>query len=210
MLLALRGCRVLEQNRYIGRKVGNYRLVEKIGSGGFGSVFRAEHILIDRLVAVKLLLNVHFDTELDRDSFIKEARVLEKLKHPNILHLLDVGIEDELLYIITEFATGGSLEELLQRQPSRILPLQETLVILSQIGDAIRYAHEQNVVHRDIKPSNILFDAQHQVLLADFGIATILTENNLKHTINIVGSPPYMAPELVDGDISDVSDQYAV
>ncbi len=206
----LKGCSVKDHNGYIGRKIGNYRLVEKVGSGGFGSVYRAEHVLIERIVAIKLLLQVHFYSEVDRDSFIKEARVLETLKHPHILHLLDVGIEEELLYLITDFAAGGSLEGYLQRQPSRTLPLATALPILSQIGEAIHYAHEQNIVHRDLKPGNVLFDAQHQVLLADFGIATFITERNLKHTSTIVGSPPYMAPELFDGDIRKECDQYAL
>ena len=199
-----------DHNGYVGRQIGNYRLVEKVGSGGFGSVYRAEHVLIERSVAIKLLLQVHFHSEVDRDSFIKEARVLESLKHPHILHLLDVGIEQELLYIITDFAAGGSLEGYVQRQPSRTLPLTTALQILSQIGEAIQYAHEENIVHRDLKPGNILFDAHQQVLLADFGIATFITERNLKHTVTIIGSPPYMAPELFDGDIRKECDQYAL
>lgn len=206
----LKGCSVQDHNGYVGRQIGNYRLVEKVGSGGFGSVYRAEHVLIERSVAIKLLLQVHFHSEVDRDSFIKEARVLESLKHPHILHLLDVGIEQELLYIITDFAAGGSLEGYVQRQPSRTLPLTTALPILSQIGEAIQYAHEENIVHRDLKPGNILFDAHQQVLLADFGIATFITERNLKHTVTIIGSPPYMAPELFDGDIRKECDQYAL
>ena len=206
----LKGSSVNDHNGYVGRQIGNYRLVKEVGSGGFGNVYRAEHVLIDRVVAVKLLLKVRFSSEVELESFIKEARVLETLKHPYILHLLDVGIEEELLYIITDFAAGGSLEGYVQHQPSRALPLATALPILSQTGEAIQFAHEQNIVHRDLKPGNILFNAHNQVLLADFGIATFITERNLKHTTNIVGSPPYMAPELFDGDIRKECDQYAL
>src|SRR6266568_1323098 len=198
------------KNGLIGRQIGSYKLVEKIGKGGYGSVYRAEHsILTNRVVAIKLLQEVLFNSDQERDRF-KEAIVLEALQHPNILHLIDVGVDENLLYLITEYAAGGSLWDRLQHQFPQPLPLTGALDILSQIGQAVQYAHQKHIIHRDLKPQNILFDAQDKVLLADFGIATILADTPVKNTAHIVGTPAYMAPEQFKGQNSAKSDQYAL
>ncbi|HYT35783.1 MAG TPA: protein kinase [Ktedonobacteraceae bacterium] len=199
-----------DKNGFIGRQIGSYKLVEKIGKGGYGSVYRAEHsILTNRVVAIKLLQEVLFNSDQERDRF-KEAIVLEALQHPNILHLIDVGVDENLLYLITEYAAGGSLWDRLQHQFPQPLPLTGALDILSQIGQAVQYAHQKHIIHRDLKPQNILFDAQDKVLLADFGIATILADTPVKNTAHIVGTPAYMAPEQFKGQNSAKSDQYAL
>ena len=125
----------------------------------------------------------------------------------DILPLLDAGVYEGFLFFIVEYASNGSLHDRLRRQPSQPLPIGETLVTLSQTAQALQYAHDQNIVHRDLKPANILFNARGEALLADFGIAVIL-----EHTkrVEVEGTPPYMAPEQFQGEISKRSDQYAL
>ncbi len=198
-------------NGYIGRQVGNYRVTAKLASGAFGSVYTGSHIIFtDRpVVAIKLLHN-HLGSQQQRDQFLQEARLLEKLKHPHILFVIDAGIDDDFPYFITEYAPNGSLEERLQRHQSHPLPLEEAITIISQVGQALQYAHQQNIVHRDLKPGNILFNAKDEALLADFGIAAILSTTASTQHASVTGTPSYMAPEQFQGMISKASDQYAL
>ena len=190
--------------------IGNYRLLEELASGAFGRVHRAEHIhLSNRIVAVKLL-HAHLSSEKERKSFLHEASILEMLKHTHILPILDVGIhEGRIPYMITEFASQGSLRQRLRRQLPQLLPFEETLRILTQIAQALQIAHQQQIVHRDLKPENILFHTNGNALLADFGISTVLGSMSVQQA-TITGTPPYMAPEQFKGNVSKGSDQYAL
>ena len=195
---------------YIGKQIGNYRVVSQIGSGSFGVVFRGEHIFLpNRVGAIKLLHAAHLDSWDDRESFLLEARTLEILKHPHILPILDVGIQEGFPYLVTEYAPQGSLRDRLQQIYPWLLPTQESIKILSQIGDALHYAHQQIIIHRDLKPANILFNEKGDALLADFGIATTLASAGIKF-VEVSGSPPYMAPEQFQGAVSKESDQYSL
>ena len=193
---------------YIGQQIGNYRIERELASGGFGTVYLAKHIhLQNRIVAIKLL-HAHLASQKERDQFLKEAQLLEKLKHPHILPLLDVGLYNNVPYLVSEYAPQGSLRNRLNRGP-KPLSMQEMLSILSQIGQALQFAHDQNVIHRDIKPENILFNARGEALLADFGIATTLTTKSVQRA-TVVGTFDYMAPEQFQGTVSKESDQYAL
>ncbi|HZU67147.1 MAG TPA: protein kinase [Ktedonobacteraceae bacterium] len=197
-------------NSYIGKTIGNYRILAELGSGSFGVVYRCEHVFLqNRVGAIKLMHASHLDAQEERDNFLREARLLEMLKHPHILPILDVGIHEGFPYLVTEYAPPGSLRDRLQRIDPRLLPMEESLKILSQIGLALDHAHAQNIIHRDLKPANILFNAQGDALLADFGIATTLATASIKF-VEASGSPPYMAPEQFQGTISKESDQYAL
>src|SRR5205823_7577318 len=122
-----------------------------------------------RIVAIKLLHSTHLNSQKERDRFLQEARILEKLKqHPHILPIVDVGIYQDSPYLVTEYASNGSLANLVERQAPHPLSIEETLYILSQIGQALQYAHQQNITHRDLKPANILFNSNNEVFLADF------------------------------------------
>lgn len=201
----------MSTNNYIGRTLGNYRIVAQVGGGAFGNVYRAEHIhLQNRTVAIKIMHMAHLDSDEDRERFIKEARLLEKLAHPHILPILDVGHSEGFPYLITTYAANGSLRDRLRRMYPQQLPINETLRILSQVGEAISFAHQQNVIHRDVKPANILFDEKGNTLLADFGIATTLASASIKNINEMTGSAPYMAPEQFQGKISKECDQYAL
>ena len=192
-----------------GKTFGNYQVTTEIGSGGFGKVYLGTHsILTDRIVAIKLL-HAHLGEPEERERFLQEARLLERLKHPNILHIFDVGIDDNFPYIVAEYAPHGSLRALIKSYAPQPVPTDIALTILTQIGQALSYAHQQNIIHRDLKPENILFNAQREALLADFGIATTLSTASIK-LVNVVGTPAYMAPEQFQSTVSKESDQYGL
>src|SRR5579864_5974673 len=194
----------------IGRQIGSYRLIALINRGSFGSVYQGQHLIFqdDPFVAIKLLHST-LDTQQEREEFIKEAQVLRKLQHAHILHIFDAGFQDGVPFLVTEYATGGSMRNRLLKANGLPIPLDEAIQILTQVGQALHYAHEQHIVHRDLKPENILFNAQGNVLLADFGIAVILASNRTG-LVGIGGTYPYMAPEQFEGLASAKSDQYAL
>lgn len=193
----------------VGDIIGNYRLLEELASGSFGSVYRGTHtVLTTRIVAVKIL-HMHLHLQQESESFFHEARILETLQHPHILHMFDVGMQEKMPYIVTVYAPGGSLRQHLNRQAGKPLPTNEAISILQQIALALDYAHQQNIIHRDLKPENILFDAQGNILLADFGISTILGSLSF-HQTSPYGTPAYMSPEQFNGEVSRESDQYAL
>lgn len=192
----------------VGQQINNYRIVASVASGAFGVVYQAQHqYLQERIVAIKVL-HMHLGGEEEQQSFLREAQILEKLQHQYILSILDFGIFQHLPYLITPYARLGSLRHHLD-QTEQLLPWHITLRILTQIGQALHYAHQQRIIHRDLKPENILLAENNKALLADFGIASILAGQSMKYT-QVVGTPSYMAPEQFRGIISPQSDQYAL
>src|SRR5260221_7910128 len=144
----------------IGRYFGTYRITEEIACGSFGSVYKAQDVHLQRTVAIKILDEAHTTSTENREHFLQEARLLERLKHPHIVPIYDFGIDDGLPYVVTEYAPGGSLQDLLKRGSQRPLRVEDAIRILSQIGNALYYAHQQNIIHRDLKPTNILFNSK--------------------------------------------------
>ncbi len=194
---------------YLHTQIGNYVLTKVLGGGAFGTVYLAEHTYLNRTVAIKVLNHGYSHQQEDRDTFFKEAKFLDILQHRHILPIIDAGIQDKVLYIMIEYAPGGSLRERMDHQRPALLPMREALLILSQIGQALHYAHLHNIVHSDLKPENILFNSKGEALLADFGISVQL-ESGTKDIENIRGSLPYMAPEQFEKKASVKSDQYAL
>ncbi len=199
-----------QSDPYLGKQIGNYCIEQTIASGSFGTVYLARHLhLKQRTVVIKILHAVHLGSSEEKEQFLQEAEILETLKGlANILPLLDVGIDGNVPYMIAEYAHQGSLRMLI-RQRGLPLPLQDVLTIIAQVGQGLQNAHDQGVVHRDLKPENILFNAKGEVLLADFGISTVLSTASVKHT-QVAGTPAYMAPEQFRGEICKESDQYAL
>jgi serine/threonine protein kinase len=190
--------------------IGNYVVISELGSGAFGKVFLARHIVLsNRTVAIKLMHSMHLNSEEEFIRFLEEAQFLEKLKHPHILPIIDVSFLEGFPYLVTEYASKGSLRDLLQSQPSKPLPLEKSIAILTQVGQALTHAHQYNIVHRDLKPENILFNEYGEALIADFGLATVLGSTSVKET-NTAGTMAYMAPEQFHDMVSKESDQYAV
>ena len=195
---------------FIGKQLGSYHIRKKLGSGGFGTVYEGEHKYLHSVVAIKVLHAKHISKK-DSALLISEAIALQKLKHQHILSLIDVGEMQDFVYMVTKYAPGGSLRDRLDGHPNQQLLLQESLSILSQLGQALHYIHHQvpPVVHRDLKPANILFNENGEVLLADFGLATPLLSTNTE-IVDEVGTPLYMAPEQFENKVSAKSDQYAL
>jgi serine/threonine protein kinase/tetratricopeptide (TPR) repeat protein len=191
-----------------GRTIGGYQIVEKIGRGGMATVFRAYQPSLDRDVAIKVLPPYYAEqdpTFLQR--FKREARAIAKLRHPNILMVIDFGEEGDLAYLVMEYVTAGTLKERMKR-PMR---LEQIYNLVGQVGDALQYAHDQGVVHRDIKPSNIMLPKPDWALLTDFGLATIVGGSFLTQSGMTVGTPAYMSPEQGSGErVDHRTDIYAM
>src|SRR2546421_1771917 len=156
------------KKNYCGTLLGSYRLIAECGCGPVGCVLLGRHIFSKLPVAIKLFQSMHLSPH-QCSQFLQEVRLLKKLKHPYILPILDAGFFEGFPYIISEYAVNGSLEDHLRQQSSH-LPLQENLKILSQIGQALHYAHQHQIIHRNLKANNILFNASGNALLADFGL----------------------------------------
>lgn len=195
-----------------GQEIGNYRILEEIDSGHFGTVYKGEHIVLSgRIVALKVLHSRYGSAE-EQASFLREARFLEQLQHPHILTIIDAGFHEKRPYLVSTYAPGGSLRKRLKLNNGQPLALDEALTILLQVGEGLLYAHQRNIVHRDLKPDNILFNAKGEALLADFGIAKMVSTSgtSLQHITQAAGTPYYMAPEQFKGKVSRRSDQYSL
>lgn len=200
---------MLDGDNLVGQQIGNYRLKGVIARGAYGSVYLGQHWLFkDELAVAVKLLQTRLGGKEKRDQFMREAYLLRKLKHSSILPLIDAGVHRGIPYLVTMYAAGGSLRDLLLRQQEQPLPLEQALWILTLLGEALEYAHSQHVVHRDLKPENILFGNEGEVFLADFGLALALASSQTGY-VGSQGTPLYMAPEQFEGLISPKSDQYA-
>jgi branched-chain amino acid transport system substrate-binding protein len=176
----------------IGQTIGGYQILEQIGQGGMATIYKAYQPSLDRYVALKILPR-HMAQEAGFEQrFRREARAAAKLEHPHIVPIFDFGQENDLFYIALRYVPAGTLKERMG-QP---LPLDFIIGVVSQIAEALDYAHEQGVVHRDIKPSNILLDRGDWALLTDFGVARIVqSTEHITSTGVGVGTPAYMSPE---------------
>jgi serine/threonine protein kinase len=189
---------------------GEYEIHHELGRGGMGSVFLAREVGLDRLVAIKVLPpNLMFDEGLI-ERFKREARMVAKLHHPNIIPVYRVHHSHNLAFYTMHFVPGRSLAEIMG--PNRIPSLQEVERILLEAAAGLGYAHKRGVIHRDVKPANILIDAEGHVHLTDFGIAKALVgSTHLTETGAVIGTPQYMAPEQCEGRMVDGrADQYSL
>ena len=196
---------------------GRYRLQQSLGKGSFGEVFYAEDLQFDppRSVAFKLLHPQYTTDAQVREDLKREAGILARFDHPNILNVLDFGITEEIAFIVMELAQGGSLARRLRPDPTKPpvpLPLPEVATYLDQMADALDEAHDQGLIHRDIKPQNILLDRRGRILVADFGLATAVTGSSSSVMVDTSGSgtPLYMSPEQWQGRAGRASDIYSL
>ncbi len=192
---------------WVGRQLGNYRLLSSIGHGGYADVYQGEHIYLKTQAAIKVLRTQL--TDEDVEHFRTEALTIAHLVHPHIIRVFDFNVLDTIPFLVMDYAPNGTLR---QRHPkgSRLTP-DIFLPYVMDIASALQYAHDQKLIHRDIKPENMLLGSNNQVMLSDFGIA-IVSQNSLSQTTEdmVVGTMAYMAPEQLQGKARPASDQYAL
>lgn len=192
-----------------GKQFGHYQIVAPLGEGGMAAVYKAYQPAMERYVAIKVLPRHMSSSEEFVTRFRREARMLAQLQHPHILPVFDYGEADGYPYIVMPFVVSGTLAELLHKQR---LSLAQVRRIMTQIGDALGYAHARGMIHRDIKPSNILIDERGNCLLTDFGLARMAeASTKLTSSGEIMGTPAYMSPEQGAGSKLDQrSDIYSL
>ena len=198
----------------LAEQFGQLEGIELVGQGGMGVVYKARQKQLDRMVALKILPDAKAESEAFAERFMREARSLAKLNHPNIVTVYDFGhTESGLYYFIMEFVEGTDLRDVIE---AGNLSPGEALAIIPQICEALQYAHEEGVVHRDIKPENILMDKKGRVKIADFGIAKLLDRPDDQFTLtqagHKMGTPHYMAPEQIEHphDVDHRADIYSL
>jgi serine/threonine-protein kinase len=188
---------------------GRYRLIEPLGRGGMGRVYRGHDDLLDRPVAVKLIYD---DAVSDRDlrrACAVEARAAARLSHPGIVRILDSGFDDGHCFVVMEIAEGPTLAEMLRDEGA--LPVDRALGLAAQLADALEAAHREGVIHCDVKPGNVVIDALDRTRLVDFGIARVVTSTTGLSDSDIQGSAKYVAPEQVEGaQVDGRTDLYAL
>lgn len=190
----------------VGQQLGNYRLVRLIGSGGFADVYLGEHVYLNTPVAVKILQAKVADDDLQ--GFLNEARTIAHLVHPHIVRVMDFGVQDEIPFLVMDYASNGTLRKLHPKGTQ--LPLSTIVSYVRQVAFALQYAHDEKFIHRDIKPENMLLGRRTEVLLSDFGIALIAQSSRYQNTRDVAGTVAYMAPEQIQGKPRPPSDQYSL
>jgi Protein kinase domain/DnaJ C terminal domain len=186
--------------------VGNYRLVRLLGSGGFADVYLGEHQYLKTQAAIKVLQGTV--NALEVQSFMQEAETVARLAYPNIVRVLEFGLDGASPYLVMDYAPGGTLQD--RHSKGVILQVTAVLPYVKQVAAALQHAHKHNLVHRDIKPANMLVGRQGEILLSDFGIAVIAHKTQSLATQEVIGSVSYMAPEQIQGKPRLASDQYSL
>ena len=182
---------------------GDYELLEQIGRGGQGVVFRARQKSLNRTVALKVISLGQWASKAHLKRFRLEAEAAAKLEHPGIVPIHEVGERDGSCYFSMKFVEGGQLDEVARREP---MPIRRAVELIAKVARTVHYAHEHGILHRDIKPGNILLDAKGEPQLTDFGLARLVeTESTMTRTLEVLGTPSYMAPEQAMGNNSAVS-----
>jgi serine/threonine protein kinase len=190
----------------VGQQLGNYRLVNLLGQGGYAEVYLGQHVRFKQQAAIKVL-NAHL-SEQEIEHFQQEAETIATLAHPSIIRVLDFDVQEGVPFLVMDYAPHGPLR---RRYPKgTVVPLPQIVSYVKQIAAALHYAHKQKVIHRDVKPENMLLGRHEEVLLSDFGLAVLAHSSNSLSTQEGSGTLPYMAPEQIEGHPRAASDQYAL
>lgn len=189
--------------------IGRYKIYDELGRGGMATVFRAYDPRFERDVAIKVLSHAFLHDPQFRARFDREAKTIGTLEHASITPVYDFGEQDGQPYIVMRLMTGGDLSDKLKKGP---ISLKEIRNIINRLGAALDAAHSKGIVHRDLKPGNVLFDQYENAYLTDFGIARLKETGQSLTGSSIIGTPPYMSPEQIQGekDIDGRSDQYSL
>src|SRR5262245_16975625 len=173
-------------------ELGDYELLEVVGRGGQGVVYRAHQKSLNRTVALKMISVGSWATEAHLKRFRREAEAAASLEHPGIVPIYEVGERDGSCYFSMRFVEGGQLDQVIKRKP---MSIRQAAELISKVARTVHYAHEHGILHRDIKPGNILLDAKGEPLLTDFGLARLVeAESTVTRTKEVMGTPSYMAP----------------
>src|SRR5947199_1444593 len=195
----------------MSKDFGDYELLEEIGRGGQGVVYRARQKSLNRIVALKVIGLAHWATEAHVKRFRREAEAGARLNHPGIVPIYEVGERDGACYFSMGLVEGGQLDAILEREP---MPIRSAVELIVKLARTVQYAHEHKILHRDIKPGNILLDAKREPHLTDFGLARLVeTESTVTRTLEVLGTPSYMAPEQAVGNnnaVSSATDVYGI
>jgi serine/threonine protein kinase/tetratricopeptide (TPR) repeat protein len=182
---------------------GDYELLEVIGRGGQGVVYRARQKSLNRVVALKVIGLGHWATDAHLKRFRREAEAAASLDHSGIVPIYEVGERDGSCYFSMKLVEGGQLDAVVKREP---MPIRQAAELIAKVARTVHYAHEHGILHRDIKPGNILLDQKGEPHLADFGLARLVeTESTVTRTMELLGTPSYMAPEQAVGNNAAVS-----
>jgi len=190
---------------------GDYELLEVIGRGGQGVVYRARQKSLNRTVALKVIALGHWATDPHLKRFRREAEAAASLDHPSIVPIYEVGERDGSCYFSMKLVEGGQLDEVTRHEP---MPIRQAVELIAKVARTVHYAHEHGILHRDIKPGNILLDQKNEPHLTDFGLARLVeTESTVTRTLEVLGTPSYMAPEQAVGNndaLNRATDVYGV
>ena len=188
----------------IQMEFGDYELLGEIGRGGQGVVYRARQKSLNRPVALKVIGLGRWATKAHVKRFRLEAEAAASLNHPCIVPIYEVGEREGACYFSMGLVEGGQLDAIVRREP---MPIRQAVELMAKVARTVHYAHEHGILHRDIKPGNILLDAKGEPHLTDFGLARLVeSESTVTRTLEVIGTPSYMAPEQALGNNADVSD----
>src|SRR5438874_364161 len=192
-------------------ELGDYELLEEIGRGGQGVVFRARQKSLNRTVALKVISLGQWASKAHLKRFRLEAEAAAHLEHPGIVPIHEVGERDGSCYFSMKFIEGGQLDEVARREP---IPIRRAVELIVKVACTVHYAHEHGILHRDIKPGNILLDTKGEAHLTDFGLARLVeSDSSVTQTLDVLGTPSYMAPEQAIGNnaaVSSTTDVYGL
>ncbi|WP_372367559.1 bifunctional serine/threonine-protein kinase/formylglycine-generating enzyme family protein [Candidatus Uabimicrobium sp. HlEnr_7] len=187
--------------------LGRYRVIEELGRGGMGAVYKAHDAKLDRIVAVKFIYGGKDKEMVDR--FRREASTLAQLQHPNIVSSYDIVEEGEHLFLVMEYVDGKTLKQMLQ---DKTLTLKNVLKIMTKVTKAVHFIHKHKIIHRDLKPCNIMINKKLEPKIMDFGLAKTKGNSDLSHTGQVLGTLRFMSPEQAEGekDVDHLTDVYAI
>ncbi len=188
----------------IGQTISHYHILEKIGEGGMGVVYKAQDTKLDRTVAIKFLPSHQSGSDDNKNRFVQEAKSAAALNHPNILNIYEIDERDDSMFIVMEYVAGETLSAAIGKHKSETgVPLMQSITWINQIAQGLKAAHEKGVIHRDIKPQNLMVTTDRVIKVMDFGLAKIKSKASITKTGTSLGTLSYMSPEQAQGISAD-------